>query len=245
MGTPAVVRPFPARTYAPASSPKAVLRQAGASAPAAPTYTPSYASGVIACAFSKAIFETLTLKNPATWTVTPPMGKPAVAVTGVTFPDAQTVAVAIYGDVSAGGTYTISVPEADVASTDLAYMATGQGIKTFNITAGTPVPPPYVAGPHVANVSPAAPSSITQNTTLVFDLLDYDTSMPLGVVAVSFPRLGIVELVHDGTQFMARYASSTRSGIANGYHYVIQRDQGWPESPTVIVTAADLNGAVL
>jgi len=66
------------------------------------------------------------------------------------------------------------------------------------------------------------------------------------VVMIKFPGAppGTVwEVAHDGAGFGPDYATlSTRTVIANGYHYSLRRDGGWPYAPELEVHAIDVAG---
>lgn len=65
-------------------------------------------------------------------------------------------------------------------------------------------------------------------TPIEFDVIDLAPGLRLVAVSIKFANEADTVVIHDGTRFVGRYtASSTRSAIANGYHYSILRTGGW------------------
>ena len=96
--------------------------------------------------------------------------------------------------------------------------------------------------PVVANAVPALNSVIARSTPVDFDVTDNLGSFTRVIVLVEYPS-GVYEVAHDGDAFAVAFAAlSTRTVIANGYHFTLQRTGYWLESPTIRVIAIDSNG---
>jgi hypothetical protein len=97
--------------------------------------------------------------------------------------------------------------------------------------------------PTVSNFSPAEGTAVNPNTPIGFDVTDDTGEFRRIVVTVVYRNSGAVDVVHDGDNFVGRYASlSARSGIAGGYHYSVQRQGGWIGAPDFKVYAIDTSG---
>lgn len=119
--------------------------------------------------------------------------------------------------------------------------STGQ---TNTTRAGFKLQPTVVptAPPVVANLSPAAGSSLGPFDPVAFDVTDAAGLRRVVVYAVQLPG-GPWEVVHANDVFAPGYQrGSSRTAITNGYHYVVARDAGWIAPPTLAVDAVDTAG---
>lgn len=103
-------------------------------------------------------------------------------------------------------------------------------------------PAPDSTRPVVGNFVPAAGTMITANTPLQFDVTDNQNQFSSIAIKLSFAGSAPWEIACDGPQFGPNYLGSTRTAIANGFRYVLNRASGWPSSPTVSVLAVDGSG---
>jgi hypothetical protein len=69
-------------------------------------------------------------------------------------------------------------------------------------------------------VSPVEGTEVASSETLSLDVTDGDV---LIVAVLDAAR----DLVHDGTAFAPKYATSTRYAITGGFHYDLRRIGGW------------------
>ncbi len=102
--------------------------------------------------------------------------------------------------------------------------------------------------PAISNVSPAEMSELEEDTTIGFDVTDAGT-LALVLVYVVLPS-GDTEVIHDGSDFTARYgAESTRETITDGWRFAVRRNGGWPLSQggtlSIRVSASDAGGNVV
>jgi len=106
-------------------------------------------------------------------------------------------------------------------------------------------------GPTVENFLPEEGMDITSSTPVEFDVVfNEDTSAPLAAIVVSvlYKETGAIETVYDREGFSVNYRpngnflGSSRSSIANGWHFKLRRRSGWFASPTVKVQGADTAG---
>lgn len=103
------------------------------------------------------------------------------------------------------------------------------------------------SGPVISNVSPVAGSTIGQ----------YDAWSGRVTDDAAFRRIMLWvkltdsdgtergrEVIWDGTEFAAQYASSTRTEVTAGlvYDFTIRRTGGWPRNPEVFASAIDTSG---
>ncbi len=95
--------------------------------------------------------------------------------------------------------------------------------------------------PVVANFAPAAASSINAAAAVAFDVTD-NIGEHLVQVVTAIHSDGTAEVVWDGA-FRGRFAAgSTRTPIANGFHFTMLRSGGWPAAGlTIRVFAIDLD----
>lgn len=100
--------------------------------------------------------------------------------------------------------------------------------------------------PTVSNFSPSAGAAIKVNDAISFDVTDTDAALRRVVVLISFPRLSIYEVAHDGDALGPRYSNvrCSRVSIANGYRYTLIHDEGWPSSPHIVPMAFDIGGSI-
>jgi hypothetical protein len=110
------------------------------------------------------------------------------------------------------------------------------GVNAFLLAA------PEDAPPTVSNVAPTPGSAIARVDPVFFDVTDDQGSLRLVLVAARFAD-GSYEVVHDGTDFAAGYATlSTREAITNGFRYRVRRAAGWPSGPTIVPFVVDTSG---
>lgn len=101
--------------------------------------------------------------------------------------------------------------------------------------------------PVVGNFVPDIGSGILAVTPISFTVSD-----PVGLrrvlIVADFPKLGLREVIHDGSIFGPAYQNDANQRIVttvNGvsvYQYTVLRKTGWPESPTIIPYAIDTAG---
>lgn len=107
--------------------------------------------------------------------------------------------------------------------------------------------PASVAGnddvnPTVTVVSPVEGSEITATTPLVVDVED-EQSLAIVLLYAEFPNRTGAEVVHNGTTFMAPYATnSSRVSIEDGFRYTLRRDGGWPGDVSLTAIPVDRGG---
>lgn len=94
-------------------------------------------------------------------------------------------------------------------------------------------------GPTIANFLPAPGTPISRSTPVEFDVTDV---VLIRRVVVEANLGGATELVHDGDGFSPGYATSSRTAISGGFHYLVARQGGWPSAPTIKVIAVDSSG---
>ena len=103
-------------------------------------------------------------------------------------------------------------------------------------------------GPQIVIVSPAPgviPGTYAQavNTPLVFEVTDITPDLQDVIMWASFDGGGNAEMVANGGDFFARYATgSSRTAIGNGYRYTVFRQGGWPADIRLDVRAFDATG---
>lgn len=104
--------------------------------------------------------------------------------------------------------------------------------------------PVDATAPVVSNVSPAAGSTIDADTPIEFDVTDNEGTFARVFVSVLNEDTGVEEVAHDGDAWNGLYvASSTRTLIGAGMHYVLLREGGWPgSSMSLRVRAIDSDG---
>lgn len=101
------------------------------------------------------------------------------------------------------------------------------------------------AAPVVTFVSPAASSPIKKTQSMVFDVTDVDNPNPaLLSISIRYQETGAEEVVWRDGRFAALYASSTQSSITDGFRFTVNRQGGWPSTPTLQVDVADDTGQV-
>ena len=102
--------------------------------------------------------------------------------------------------------------------------------------------------PVVDNISPAPGSQIAATQEVRFDVTDTpEPGFPSGftriIVHVYYANTGAVEVAHTGDGFTGPYAAqSTRTAIAGGFRYNLNRTGGWQGHPTFYVYAIDKEG---
>lgn len=129
----------------------------------------------------------------------------------------------------------------DQVSRTFAFAAT-DGKPFLRMVFDNPAPPPDPNPPVVSNVTPAAGTALTPDSTVGFDLTD-DVEILAAFVYVIYPDLGEAEAVHDGATFLPRFVGlSSRSTIANGFRYTLRRSGGW-KSTNIDVRVRALDAA--
>lgn len=103
-------------------------------------------------------------------------------------------------------------------------------------------PSPDSTAPTVSNISPAPGSTLGPATHVSFDVTDNLGGLRRVAVGVTAVGLQTREMPHDGTSFAANYGGSTRTSIANGFHYDLVRAGGFPSFPSITVYAVDTSG---
>jgi hypothetical protein len=99
------------------------------------------------------------------------------------------------------------------------------------------------SAPQVALVSPAEGTAISRTQAITLDVTDVGLGLRRVLLLASFESMEAPELVHDGNAFSVPYvASSTREAIAGGFRYVLLRNGGWPDAPTLTAHAFDQGG---
>ncbi len=105
-------------------------------------------------------------------------------------------------------------------------------------------PPPTPGIPTIVNLSPALPGPIDITTPISLTALS-EAGFERVVLAVSFPTLGLYEIIHDGDSFTDRYPATlgnARVPVTDGYQFTVLRREGWPASPRLIPFAFDTAG---
>jgi hypothetical protein len=116
----------------------------------------------------------------------------------------------------------------------------------FNVPivgASAPPPPPDPpTPPSVTNFTPPPGTPIFSTNPIQFDVTDPDG---LAVVVIHVKYLGsdAYEVAYDGGAFSPLFSASTVQTIANGFHFTLRRQGGWPGSPYVYAIAVDSKGA--
>lgn len=97
--------------------------------------------------------------------------------------------------------------------------------------------------PVVDNVDPPQDSAIVPRQVVSFDVTD-DTGLFRRILVAALFSNGIYEVVHDGDNWGPAYtvASNTKEAIADGFHFAVLRNGGWPAPPTIRVFAIDQGG---
>lgn len=98
------------------------------------------------------------------------------------------------------------------------------------------------APPTISNIAPAPGTAISRADPIFFDVTDDLNMIRRAVLCAKFSD-GTYEVIHDGESFAQGYASlSTRTAIANGWHYRVRRTAGWPSGPTLVPFITDTSG---
>ena len=93
------------------------------------------------------------------------------------------------------------------------------------------------APPRITNVSPP-PGALGRTQAIAFRLTDDLELYALKELWIRFGSVQSYDLVHDGTTFLGVYAAlSTRTVVAHGWDFSLQRDGGWPSGMTVRLRA--------
>lgn len=106
------------------------------------------------------------------------------------------------------------------------------------------VPPPTPGAPTIQGFSPALPGPIDKLTPIGLTVLS-EAGLERAVLAVSFPTLGLYEIIHDGDAFTDRYPANlgnARVAVTDGFQYTVLRREGWPASPRLVPFAFDVDG---
>lgn len=108
-----------------------------------------------------------------------------------------------------------------------------------------------MAVPYVTDVTPA--TALEPGETFSFTLLD-TVDLRRVVVAIEYPGLNFTEVVWAGTNvgglsgdFTAPYAGVSSASVAidggdYGILFVVRRAPAWPDAPSLIVYAVDVDG---
>ena len=112
----------------------------------------------------------------------------------------------------------------------------------------SPLPggPGQSSPPVVSNLEPPAGSLVRPDTPISFDITDAD-GFSLIIPMMSLNDFTTPEPVTNNlSNFEPLYqlGGSTRTPIADGYHYVIRRKGGWTATPRLIIWAVDINGGI-
>lgn len=96
--------------------------------------------------------------------------------------------------------------------------------------------------PIISNLTPVVSSAIPRTQVISFDVTDDAGTFSIIVVEAVYDT-GKVETVHDGAGLNAPFSGS-RTVIANGFHYSMQRTgAGWPTAGLIIrIRAFDAGG---
>jgi hypothetical protein len=96
--------------------------------------------------------------------------------------------------------------------------------------------------PVISGVSPAPGAALGPQTSLAFTVTS-GTGLLRVFVSITFPGMGITEVVHDGTAYSPPYQPvSTRTAVSGGFAYQFRRNPAWPDAPTFNVYAEDTAG---
>lgn len=102
-------------------------------------------------------------------------------------------------------------------------------------------------GPVVEYLYPAVGTALQPLDPVIFNVADATSNLQRALVAARLASLGVEELAFDGQRFVGRYAiGSMRTAIADGWAFVLRRQDGWPSGTTVTVRvwATDTAGNV-
>ena len=90
--------------------------------------------------------------------------------------------------------------------------------------------------PVIKNFIPERGEEIATNEPVQFDIVDPDSgSFEILALGVSYATGDgeKFDLVHDGDHgFRGLYTNSVRSSVPGGFRYLVNRDGGWPSTPT-------------
>lgn len=96
--------------------------------------------------------------------------------------------------------------------------------------------------PVITIVSPIIGSTILKSTSLVIDVTDNLGLLVDVSISAELTSLPAEESVYSNSTFSNAYNASVRVGITNGFRFTINRNVGWPSSPTVKIVAIDTAG---
>lgn len=106
-------------------------------------------------------------------------------------------------------------------------------------------PPPPPDPPAVSGFNPALASAISSVQPITFSVTALN-GLLRAIVAVSFPHIGIYEIIHDGDAFNAEAypdeLGNVRTPITGGFTFTVLRKEGWPASPHIVPMAFDAYG---
>ena len=108
----------------------------------------------------------------------------------------------------------------------------------------TYTPPPTPGAPTIEGLTPALPGPIDRTTLIGLTILS-EAGLERAVLAVSFPTLGLYEIIHDGDAFTDRYPANlgnARVAVTDGFQFTVLRREGWPASPRLVPFAFDVDG---
>jgi hypothetical protein len=151
----------------------------------------AYSGGRVVLTFDRALLDSTVARDPSKYTITPPGGMPAVAVTDAVVAG-STVSLGISGDVRRGGTYTAAIASADVvrASADEGGNAAGASAAftvapvAFKVLSATPLPP-YPSTKLRVQFSRAAKQVSAANADDALKPANYAIGFAGGALAVS------------------------------------------------------------
>jgi hypothetical protein len=110
----------------------------------------------------------------------------------------------------------------------------------FGLPIDPPTPTPF--DPVIGSWSPSVGSTVDRGDPIAFEVTDPDGNLARVIVTVEFPWGS--EVIHNGDGFSPAYDDgSTRTAIANGYAFSLERDVGWGgPAMTIGIYAADTTG---
>jgi hypothetical protein len=115
--------------------------------------------------------------------------------------------------------------------------------KGYRINYIPPTVVPVIPPPVVSGFNPPPGTGILATTPISFVVSD-PVGLQLIMVVADFARLGLREVIHDGTAFGPAYknARCVRTAGTNSFSYTVLRTGGWPESPTLTPYVVDTAG---
>ncbi len=118
----------------------------------------------------------------------------------------------------------------------------GHTLRGIVTASAAPAPTVDVTPPVVLFVTPLD-GNIAAGEAAVFDVTEEsDAGIFVAFVWTILESTGDTEVIHDGTNFTARYSFSIRETITGGFRYTVRRVGGWPSNPRIRVKALDQAG---